>query len=57
MHKKFWEELIVYFPLIGHGPHRKLKNKEREHTGTQRQYVLISLLTKVRGHTNRQTVR
>jgi hypothetical protein len=21
--KKFWEELIVYFPLIRHGPHRK----------------------------------
>jgi hypothetical protein len=22
-HKKFWEELIAYFPLIRHGPHRK----------------------------------
>jgi hypothetical protein len=21
--KKFWEELIAYFPLIQHGPHRK----------------------------------
>jgi hypothetical protein len=21
--KKFWEELITYFPLIRHGPHRK----------------------------------
>jgi hypothetical protein len=21
--KKFWEELIVYFPLLRHGPHRK----------------------------------
>jgi hypothetical protein len=23
MNKKFWEELIVYFILIRHGPHRK----------------------------------
>jgi hypothetical protein len=22
-YKKFWEELIAYFPLIRHGPHRK----------------------------------
>jgi hypothetical protein len=22
-HKKFWEELIAYFPFIRHGPHRK----------------------------------
>jgi hypothetical protein len=21
--KKFWEELIAYFPLIRHGPHRE----------------------------------
>jgi hypothetical protein len=21
--KKFWEELIAYFPLVGHRPHRK----------------------------------
>jgi hypothetical protein len=21
--KKFWEELVTYFPLIRHGPHRK----------------------------------
>jgi hypothetical protein len=21
--KKFWEEIIAYFPLIRHGPHRK----------------------------------
>jgi hypothetical protein len=21
--KKFWEDLIAYFPLIRHGPHRK----------------------------------
>jgi hypothetical protein len=24
--KKFWEELIAYFPLIRHGPHRKRNN-------------------------------
>jgi hypothetical protein len=23
LNKKFWEELIAYFPLIRHGPHRK----------------------------------
>jgi hypothetical protein len=23
--KKFWEDVIAYFPLIGHGPHRKRK--------------------------------
>jgi hypothetical protein len=23
--KKFWEELIIYFPLIRHGPHRERK--------------------------------
>jgi hypothetical protein len=23
IYKKFWEELIAYFPLIRHGPHRK----------------------------------
>jgi hypothetical protein len=22
-YKKFWEELIAYFPLIRHGPHKK----------------------------------
>jgi hypothetical protein len=22
INKKFWEELIAYFPLIRHGPHR-----------------------------------
>jgi hypothetical protein len=22
-HKKFWEEIIAYFPLIRHKPHRK----------------------------------
>jgi hypothetical protein len=25
--KNFWEELIAYFPLIRHGPHRKRKIK------------------------------
>jgi hypothetical protein len=23
--KKFWEELITYLPVIGHGSYRKLK--------------------------------
>jgi hypothetical protein len=23
INKKFWDELIAYFPLIRHGPHRK----------------------------------
>jgi hypothetical protein len=26
INKKFWEELIAYFSLIPHGPHRNLKN-------------------------------
>jgi hypothetical protein len=26
--KKFWEELIVYFPSIRHGPHRKRRVKQ-----------------------------
>jgi hypothetical protein len=24
---QFWEEPIAYFPLIGHGPHRKLRQQ------------------------------
>jgi hypothetical protein len=27
INKKFWEELIAYFPLIRHGSHSKGKNK------------------------------
>jgi hypothetical protein len=30
--KKFWEELIVYFPLIQYGQHRKRKKKYGGHT-------------------------
>jgi hypothetical protein len=25
LNKKFWEELIAYFPLIRQGPHKKLR--------------------------------
>jgi hypothetical protein len=32
--KKFWEEIIAYFPLIRHGPHRK-RNKYVEHTDSK----------------------
>jgi hypothetical protein len=28
--KKFWREVIIYFPLLRFGPHRKLK-KENSH--------------------------
>jgi hypothetical protein len=48
--RKFWEELIAYFPLILHGPHRKLKIRGiHRHTDGQReihreQGDLISLL-------------
>jgi hypothetical protein len=27
-YKNFWEELIAFFPMIRHGPNRKLKNLE-----------------------------
>jgi hypothetical protein len=33
--KKFWEELIAYFPLIRHGPHRKRKTWRYTRTDTQ----------------------
>jgi hypothetical protein len=32
INKKFWEELIAYFPLIGHGPHRKRHNYGDTHS-------------------------
>jgi hypothetical protein len=28
INNKFWEELIAYFPLIRHGPHRKQKIRD-----------------------------
>jgi hypothetical protein len=40
INKKFWEELIAYFPVIQHGPHRKPNNFLGG--GTQQGY-LISL--------------
>jgi hypothetical protein len=46
MHKKFWEELIAYFPLIPHGPHTKPKNKKKLEEYTQahrKQTDLINL--------------
>jgi hypothetical protein len=40
--EKFWEELVAYFPLIRHGPHRKRKSED---TPTHRQQGdLIRLL-------------
>jgi hypothetical protein len=33
--KKFWEELIAYFPLIRHGPHRKRKKSGRRYTSSK----------------------
>jgi hypothetical protein len=51
--KKFWEELISYFPLLRHGLHRKRK-KNCGDTQTYRQKGdFISLLTKIR-EINRQ---
>jgi hypothetical protein len=38
--KKFWEELIAYFPLIRHGLHRKRQNEGGIH---RQQGDLISL--------------
>jgi predicted metallo-beta-lactamase superfamily hydrolase len=35
--KKFWEEVIAYFPLIQHGPHGKRNNFVDTHRQTYRQ--------------------
>jgi hypothetical protein len=42
-YKKFWEELIAYFPLIRHGPHKKQNNLD-----TQIDRKVISQCTKAR---------
>jgi hypothetical protein len=38
-HKKSWKEVIAYFPLIRHRPHRKLRN-----AGHRQQGDLISFI-------------
>jgi hypothetical protein len=35
INKKFWEEVIAYFTLIRHGPHRKRNNNVDTLTDTQ----------------------
>jgi hypothetical protein len=47
--KKFWEELIAYFPLIRHGPHRKPKNYGGGHIDTKRQDDFVRYLTDIGG--------
>jgi hypothetical protein len=44
INKKFWEEIITYFPLIRHGPVRKKLGGSCRGQGG-----LISLLTQIRG--------
>jgi hypothetical protein len=39
INKKFWEELIAYFPLIGHGLHKK-EEKWGKGTQTHRKVIL-----------------
>jgi hypothetical protein len=47
LNKKFWEELIVYFPLIRNGPHRKQKvvgetyrkRERRKWCSSERHYI------------------
>jgi hypothetical protein len=43
--KNFWEQPIVYFNLIGKGPHLKLKNKEGR-TQTHKEQENLSRLLK-----------
>jgi hypothetical protein len=46
LNKKFWEEIVVYFPLIRQGSYVK----RRIGQGTHRQQDdLMNLLTKIRG--------
>jgi hypothetical protein len=40
--KKFWEELISYFPVIRHGPHRKRNN----YVDTHRQQCDLIIYTR-----------
>jgi hypothetical protein len=52
--KKFWEELIAYFPLIRHGPHTK--------RGVQQFFYCCmccsgNVFTEMIGKTHRQTER
>jgi hypothetical protein len=50
MYNKFWEELIAFYPLTRHGPHRKRKKYGANQTHSEKS-DLISFLTKIRGDT------
>jgi predicted ATP-binding protein involved in virulence len=57
--KKFREELITYFPLILHGPHRKRinwgKGHKHTHTHTHTHSKAISLASKICWYTQTKT--
>jgi hypothetical protein len=40
--KKFWEELIAYFPLKRHGQHRKRKKIRGRYTDIQRARIFLN---------------
>jgi hypothetical protein len=44
--EKFWEELIAYFTIIRHGPHRKRNN----YVGTHRQQGDLIIYTRSSGN-------
>jgi hypothetical protein len=48
INKKFWEELIAYFPLIQYGPHRKLNNYVDTHRQANRQQGDLIICTRNR---------
>jgi hypothetical protein len=48
--KKFWEELISYFPLIRYGPHRKRHQQFLVAAGT---YLPSPCLATIEGYTDR----
>jgi hypothetical protein len=53
-YKKFWEELIAYFPLIRHD---SIQNEKTWGRGHRKKRDLISVLTKIRTGIHRDTTR
>jgi hypothetical protein len=51
--KKFWEQLIAYFPLILHGPHRK-RRLQQIFVAPGKSLLRCYLVT-IRGYTDRPT--
>jgi hypothetical protein len=45
MYKKFWEELIVHFSLIQHGPHKKRNNYGDTHRQQGDLIIFVTMVT------------